>query len=183
MILSILIPSMHKRAGMLDRLIKSIPKSKDIEIITDVDDGRVCTGKKRNDLIKAAKGEYVVFIDDDDEITPDYIPDILKAAALHPDCIVFKGWMTTDGADRKDFRLSINYPYTAVWENGKEVYLRFPNHICPIKRSIASMVKFPNVTMGEDYAFALALHERGLLKTEEVIDKFIYHYKYKTVKP
>ena len=183
MTLSILIPSLYNRAGMLDRLIKSITPHPEIEILTHIDDGKISTGNKRNDLVKQAAGKYVVFVDDDDEITPEYIPEILAASIHDNDCIVFKGWMTTDGADRKDFRLSINYPYAAVWENGKEVYLRFPNHICPIKKDIAIQQPFKNITIGEDYLFALGLHEKGLLKTETVINQFIYHYKYRTIKP
>lgn len=178
MILSILIPSLHKRRGLLMRLLDSIPKHPDVEILTDIDNGEVTTGKKRNNLIKRAKGEYVVFVDDDDELSPEYIPEILKAAQQKPDCIVFSGWMTTDGVNRKDFHLSIHHPYTAVTRNGKEEYLRYPNHITPIKREIALQVDFPNKKIGEDYAWATQIHESKLLKTEVKIHKYLYHYKF-----
>ena len=178
MILSILIPSLRKRCGHLQRMLDSIPKHPEVEILTDVDDGQITTGKKRNNLIQRAKGEYVVFVDDDDELMPEYLPEILKAAEQKPDCIVFSGWMTTDGANRKDFHLSIHHPYTAVTRNGKEEYLRYPNHITPIKREIALQVQFPNKYVGEDYAWATRIHELGLLKTEVRIHKFLYHYRF-----
>jgi glycosyltransferase involved in cell wall biosynthesis len=182
--LSILIPTMPKRSGLLKRLLAHLApqRTSEVEILTYSDDGRVTTGRKRNDLMKQAQGEYIVYLDDDDMVADTYIPDILNAAKSKPDCITFRGWMETDGANRKEFRLSINYPYTAVWENGNEVYLRYPNHITPIKRSIALQVPFPNVTMGEDYAWATEIHKRKLLTTEVHINKPLYFYLYQTVK-
>jgi len=184
-VLSILIPTMPKRSGLLRRLLNVLnPQCTDeVEILTYSDEGRITTGRKRNDLIQQAKGEYIVFVDDDDMVASTYIADILNAAKSNPDCITFKGWMETDGTNRKEFRLSINYPYTAVTENGNEIYLRYPNHITPIKRSIALQVPFLNVTMGEDYAWATELHKRKLLTTEVRINKPLYFYLYQTVKP
>jgi glycosyltransferase involved in cell wall biosynthesis len=184
-ILSILIPTMPKRGGLLKRLLNVLqPQCTDeVEILIYSDEGRITTGRKRNDLIKQAKGQYIVFVDDDDIVSDTYVSDILNAATKNPDCITFRGWMETDGTNRKEFRLSINYPYTAVWENGNEIYLRYPNHITPVKREIALQVPFLNVTMGEDYAWATELHKRKLLTTEVHINKPLYFYLYQTVKP
>jgi len=155
----------------------------DVEVLTDIDNGELTTGKKRNNLIQRAKGQYVVFVDDDDEVSATYVADIIQAASTNPDCIVFSGWMTTNGICRRDFHLSIHHPYTAVTRNGKEEYLRYPNHITPILRSIVASVPFPNQTIGEDYIWATAIHDKGLLKKEVRIHKFLYHYKYQTHKP
>ena len=154
----------------------------EVEVLTDIDDGEVTTGNKRNRLIQRASGEYIVFVDDDDEVSTDYVKEILQAAITKPDAIVFSGWMTTNGTDRRDFHLSIHYPYTAVTRNGKIEYLRYPNHITPIKRSIALQVPFPNRTIGEDYEWATAIHDQGLIKTEIKIHKYLYHYQFKTDK-
>ena len=154
----------------------------EVEVLTDIDDGQMTTGKKRNNLIQRAKGDYVVFVDDDDEVASSYVDDILQAAQQDADCIVFSGWMTTNGIMRRDFHLSIHHPYTAVTRNGKEEYLRYPNHITPIKRAIASMVQFPNQVIGEDYIWATAIHNQGLLKSEVKIHKMLYHYRYQTHK-
>ena len=181
--LSILIPSMHKRRGLLNRLIASIGFNDEVEILTDVDSGEVTTGNKRNRLIKRAKGTYIVFIDDDDAISCDYIPSILEAITHDPDVITFNGWMTTDNVARIDFRIGLGFPYTAVNYENKIIYLRYPNHLCPIKRTIAEQVLFPNATFGEDYKWATDLKDRQLLKKEYRINKFLYHYQYKTIKP
>ena len=44
----------------------------------------------RNTGLQAAKGEYLCFIDDDDSVEPDYLPNLLAAAQAHPtaDCII-----------------------------------------------------------------------------------------------
>lgn len=176
---------MHKRRGMLQRLMQQLQPQLNgqVEVITDIDNGEATTGNKRNRLIKSATGEYIVFVDDDDEIASDYVASILQAAESKPDCIVFSGWMTTNGIDRRDFHLSIHYPYEAITRNGKVEYLRYPNHITPIRRDIALHVQFENRTIGEDYAWATEIHKRGLLKTEVKIHKFLYHYKFITHKP
>jgi glycosyltransferase involved in cell wall biosynthesis len=154
----------------------------EVEVLTDIDNGEVTTGNKRNRLIQRASGEYIVFVDDDDEVSTDYVKEILQAAITKPDAIVFSGWMTTNGTDRRDFHLSIHYPYTAITRNGKIEYLRYPNHITPIKREIALQVPFPNRTIGEDYEWATAIHDQGLIKNEIKIHKYLYHYKFKTDK-
>ena len=184
-VLSILIPTMPKRLGLLKRLLNVLnPQVTDeVEILTHSDDGRIPTGRKRNDLIKQAQGQYVVFIDDDDIVADTYVSDILKAATKNPDCITFRGWMETDGQCRTEFRLSINYPYATGIHNGEQIYFRYPNHITPIRRDIAINVLFPNVTIGEDYMWATAIHKAGLLKSEVHIKKQLYFYQYRTVKP
>ena len=184
-ILSILIPTMPKRLGLLKRLLNVLnaQKTDEVEILTYSDDGRITTGRKRNDLIQKAQGQYVVFVDDDDMVADTYIADILHAAKTSPDCITFRGWMTTDNRSKTEFRLSINYPYAEGWYEGKMIYFRYPNHITPIKRSIALQVPFLNVSMGEDYAWATELHKRKLLETEVHIQKELYFYLYQSRKP
>ena len=45
----------------------------------------------RNTGTKAATGEYVYFFDSDDEITPDCIDKLMKAAQEHPDAVMVMG--------------------------------------------------------------------------------------------
>jgi hypothetical protein len=44
------------------------------------------------------------------------------------------------------------------------------------------MVKFQHISQMEDYRWAKELNDRGLLKTQVVIEEPIYHYKYLTRK-
>lgn len=183
MILSILIPTLPIEHSFLRRLLNVLqPQVKrhndKVQILIDYRDKPVTTGEKRNYLIQQAKGEYIVFIDTDDLVPMYYVDEILKASGKGTDCITFRGYMTTDGRKRKDFVLRMGSEY----EEREGIYYRWPNHIVPIKRSIASSVNFPNKTYGEDYAWSKKINDLKLIKSETFIDKEMYHYEYRSKK-
>lgn len=175
-LLSILICTMPKRAVMLDTLISSLFAQigdYPVEIIAS-DDMRVTTGAKRNDLLQKAHGEYVVFIDDDDTISPDYISEIMKALESKPDAVGLNGFITTNGINKKEWRVSRNFAYKEIGG----IYFRYNNHLSPVKRSIALQIKYPDKTFGEDFDYATRLHKSRLIKTEVYINKHLYNYNY-----
>lgn len=186
--LSILIPTLPERAHyfktMRDAILNSCPGdyADSIEIISDDRPRGITTGEKRNDLLKKAQGIYTWFVDDDDELSFFAIQKVYEASLKNPDVICFNGFMTTDGEKRVDWEIRLGHPYEATEKDGKEYYLRFPNHISPMKREHALKASFPPITMGEDYQWAKALNDLGALKTQEIIDEDIYHYKYRTNK-
>lgn len=183
MFLSILIPTLPDRINQYTELINCINIQltqlnafDKVQIISDDRDRSVPTGTKRNSLINGAKGLYTVFIDDDDKLPLFYIYEILKAIELNPDVITFKGYMTNNSVDRKDFVIKLNESY----EERKGIYYRYPNHLCPMKKELIKDVKFEDITIGEDYKWATKIKELDLLKTEVHIDCNMYHYDYKT---
>lgn len=181
--LSILIPTLPERHQMLRQLMANLSSQAtqfpgEVEIKIN-DAGRsMRTGEKRNTMITLADGDYVVFVDDDDKLDRSYVYEIMKALESNPDCVTFNGWMTTNGSHRVDFVIKLGEKYE---ERGGKYY-RFPNHIVPIRRSIAEQVKFPNITQGEDYIWAKQINDRRLLKTSVHIDKQLYWYDFKTNK-
>lgn len=130
-------------------------------------------GVKRNKLLHRAKGEYIVFIDDDDEVSNNYISLILNAIESNPDCVAIKGIMTTNGINEKNWLISKEF---GRWYERKGVYYRTPNHISPVRRELALKAGFPEISHGEDYQYSMRLFP--LLKTETIIQEPIYHYKY-----
>ena len=176
MILSILICTLPERAEKLKRLLDILRPQLtcEVQILTDDRGRHITTGQKRNDLLHKAIGIYSVFVDDDDIVSHDYVAKILKAASHNPDCITFKGWMTTNGYSRVNFVLRLGEKY----EERNGIYYRFPNHIVPIKTQIGRQVAFENITHGEDYKWALQIKDRNLIKTEYHIDSELYHYDY-----
>lgn len=188
MILSILICTLEERYQQFDQLVDFLKRqpgfATEFNIFADMDNRQSTTGAKRNDLLRRADGDYIVFIDDDDEVTEDYIPEILKACKEGPDVVGFRGWMTTNGQKREAWKISKDFPYqTRTEPNGWQVYhLRFNNHLSPVKRSIALQIGFKDVTYGEDYDYAVRLKESGLVKTEVYIPKELYWYKFKSKK-
>jgi glycosyltransferase involved in cell wall biosynthesis len=189
MILSILIPTLTERKHFLDGLLKNISSQlyicdawDKVEVLTDERPRNFSTGRKRNDLLRKANGKYVWFVDDDDVIYDYAIEEILQAVTKNPDVIGINGIMTTDGKNQVDWEIRLGHPYKAIQKDGKEYYLRFPNHITPMKREHAIMVKFPDKTVFEDYEWAETLMKAGYLKTQEIIDKPVYHYRCRTKK-
>lgn len=179
-LLSILICTMPKRKAMLDSLISTLfgqIGDYPVEVIAS-DTMRVTTGAKRNDLIQKAHGEYVVFIDDDDTVSDDYISSIMAALETKPDAVGFNGFITTDGKNKKEWRVSRNFVYREIGG----IYWRYNNHLSPVKKSIALQVMYPDKSFGEDYDYATRLHKAKLIKTEVYINKHLYFYNYITNK-
>ena len=183
MILSILVPSVAERRntflpqslemlyGQLEKLPKEIQDH--VEIIYLIDNKTIMLGDKRNLMVDMAKGEYIVFVDCDDRIEPDYIETIYEATKSNADSIVFLASVSLNGETPKICRYSKNYPndYNTDLE-----YHRLPNHICCIKRSVSKKVSFPSLKRAEDSGYAKLLKPH--LKTEFKIDRVLYHYDY-----
>lgn len=150
----------------------------DVEIIVYSDNKKITTGEKRNRLLKIAKGKYVIYIDDDDEVPNYYINELKKACDLDSDCFAINGKMTTDGQKEIKWRLSKDYDNVTIKENGVDVYLRKTNHITAVKRELALLAPFPNKSNAEDKGYSDALNP--FLKTEYKIELPMYHYKFST---
>lgn len=183
--LSILICTLHSRKHYFDSLMANLQYQVNkcgfnggVEILYEVDERQITTGEKRNILLSRAKGFYSVFIDDDDEVPEYYIQELLFAADSYADCFDINGTITTNGTNEKQWFIKLGSEYRADHSTGKEIYLRYPNHITPIKTELAKQIKFPNITIGEDYAWATMLRDSKLLKTSYLIEKPMYHYKY-----
>lgn len=135
-------------------------------------------GKKRNTLLNAAWGEYVIWCDSDDEISPNYVSLILKAIESNPDCVAINGIITTNGKDERKWFISRQYK---CWYTGRDgVYYRTPNHISPVRRELALKAGFPEISHGEDAEYSRRL--LPFLKTETYIEQPIYHYKFRNDK-
>jgi cellulose synthase/poly-beta-1,6-N-acetylglucosamine synthase-like glycosyltransferase len=158
--------------------LKSIPTHPEVIVLTELDNGEMTTGAKRNKLLQRAKdagAEYCAFVDDDDKLMPTYLGEIMKALEKKPDAVGMKGWMTTEGRNRTEWRISKDLPYV---KKGN-VYLRHTNHLAPIKTEIALQIGYPDKTFAEDYDYAIRLKQSGLVKTEVFINQFLYHYDYR----
>jgi glycosyltransferase involved in cell wall biosynthesis len=187
--LSILIPTLVERNVMCQQLINELAKQfqatefeNAVEILRFIDDGELTTGTKRNRLLDMALTDYVVFFDDDDWPEPNYVYDIMFALQKEPDVVGFNGYMTTDGKQRTPWKISKELPYQTMGRGKDLMYLRFNNHLSPIKKSIAREIGFPDLNHGEDYDYAVRLKRSGLIKTEIYLDKELYHYRYSTKK-
>lgn len=174
--LSILICTLPRRQALLTSLLSDLDrqcKGFDVEVLTDNGPGTV--GAKRQRMIEAATGEYVVFIDDDDDINPAYIKNIFVHLGSC-DVIGFEGEITTNGRNKKRFSISKDHNY----EEKNGIYYRYNNHLSPIRREITLQIGYRDMSFGEDHDYATRLKESGLIKTEHYIYTPMYFYRYKT---
>lgn len=177
MTLSVLICTIPGRYRLLKSLQEDLArqsKDYDVEILTDPRPGTI--GAKRQRLLELAKGEYVTFIDDDDDINPQYIKLIF--ANMGCDVIGFEGEITTNGRNKKRFTISMHHPY----EEKNGVYYRYNNHLSPVRREIALKIGYKDISFGEDFDYAMRLKESGLVTTEKYIYTPMYFYRYRTNK-
>jgi glycosyltransferase involved in cell wall biosynthesis len=148
-------------------------KSKDVELLSN-ERMDISTGEKRNLLIKQSSGEFVVFVDDDDDVFDCYVEEILKAINENPkiDCIGINGVISFNGENPKKWFISKKFQR---WYESADVYYRTPNHISPIRKTIAEFVGFPKIHHGEDFVYSMGVLPH--LNKEAIIEKPLYHYK------
>lgn len=173
--LSILIPSLYTRVAFLTRLlnilaIQNTDCLNKTEILINTDNRIKKVGAKRNELLQAAKGEYVVFIDDDDTISEDYLLRVFEGINYGVDHIGISMMYQPDKG--KHMLVKCSKDYRPCEKDG--VYLRMAQHVCPIKASIAKQITFQETNFGEDTIYAEKVSK--LIKTEYLIDTPIYFY-------
>ncbi len=174
--LSILICSVNNRLtnflpNVISKLDKQCANYDDVEIITLIDNKRIMLGDKRNMLINLAAGEYVVFIDDDDDITDDYVSTLYDAIESKADVITFIVDVSLNNQPCKPCFYSIKHKEDY---NTDYAYYRLPNHIMCIKRSICLDTPYKAIIRGEDAAFSKDILPK--LKSEYAINKALYKY-------
>jgi hypothetical protein len=183
--LSILICSLERRRTFLDRLISILrPQArKEVEVLCDIDKGELSIGKKRQKLLENAVGDYVCFVDDDDQVSENYISAILGAIESNPDVVGMHLIMKTDGGLSGKTYHSLKYKnwYDEPSEDPSwRFYYRNPNHLNPVKRELALKIGYPDISVGEDRDYSERL--LPLLTTEVYIEAPIYTYEFRTVK-
>lgn len=178
--LSILIATMPSRQASFNDLMGNLYRQTEycpeVEILVDAN-MVYNIGAKRNKLLDKAKGEFIIFADDDDRVSPDYVKEILKAIKTKPDCVGISGHISFNGGNRKQWHISKEY---GSWYEERGIYYRTPNHISPVRRELALQAGFPEIAFGEDAEYSRRL--LPLLKTETIIPGNLYHYDYRTDK-
>ena len=174
--LSILTPSIPERIHQLSALMLRIQRQIDrtgakVEHLVLIDNRARSIGSKRDALLRAARGHYVAFVDDDDNVSDNYVQEITDAARENRDVITFEQRAIYNGAESTvRFRLGQdNGPFVPGG-----VTLRNAWHVCAWWRRMAILASFPDSNYGEDWAWASQLC--ALAKTETHIPQVLHHY-------
>lgn len=183
--LSILVCRMPFRYTMWKNLQSELyrqilPYANQVQVLSD-DRMSVTVGEKRNRLLNDADGDFILFHDDDDWPSGNYVELLMKAIESDCDCASLKGEYSVDGNFDGTFEHSLRYKEWKTTNNSIK-YERFPNHLNLIRASIAKQFKFPEKSFGEDFTWSTKIHESGLLKTEQYIPEILYYYRYITNK-
>jgi len=192
----------HSAQGLLHSLLETqaVARHHDIELLYLMDNKRREVGAKRNALLDMACGQYVTYIDDDDEVAPDYVERIRgliiksRRGEAPVDVICFPQRCTIQPAnvthecsyslahhrDRKpELRRQLApalddkgqpLPATLNWTGP-------PAHTMAWRRELVGEIRFPEKTFGEDVAWVDAACEKA--KTEMVLKgPPLYFYKF-----
>jgi hypothetical protein len=181
---TILIPTLGERRVLLERLLAGLlPQTEAfagrVMVTAWLNNGKPALPEIRQTLIETAATDYISFVDDDDLVSPDYVPSIMAALDDQPDYVGFQVQCYSDGVPTA---VAYHGLGNGRWRNTPGRYFRDISHINPIKTSIARKVTFRKAKAGgpEDRVWADQLRRKSLLKSEVVIDRILYHYLYST---
>jgi glycosyltransferase involved in cell wall biosynthesis len=181
--LSLLIPTLEERRDVfrtlkseLDRQISESGVRDAVEIVVAEDNRESVVGAKRNALMDRARGEFLAFLDDDDEIAPDYVSRVLRALDEMPDadCVGMRAEITFRGKHPRYFVASIKY--RRIFEKGGS-YFRPPYHLNPTRSAIARRYRFAHVKIYEDLERAMRMSRTGALRREIFVEPVLYFYR------
>lgn len=189
---SVLILSIPSRNESLMAAMKQLQEQADatgqgkaVEILVLLDNRSKSIAEKRNDLLQAARGKYIAFLDDDDAISKEYMSKILAAIDEYDgvDCISFNQWCTING-EPMNVEFGIGNPHGHLWRD-EDGFLgdikRPPYHMCVWRREIAQSETFnpvygANGQSSEDIDWLLRLYPK--VQTEHHIPDALHGYIY-----
>lgn len=179
---SVLIPTMPGREAGLRALTTSLHEkvnrlcpSLRMEICVAFDNKELSIGAKRQQLLGQARGKYLSFIDDDDEITDAYIQDLWECIQGGYHTMRLRGFMKG-----YEFVHSLDVKLTDMMatKDNPPIFQRPPNHLNPMLADVAKLVPFKNAVYGEDLDWTIELFKRKYLETQYAPDPSRIHYIY-----
>lgn len=163
-ILSILIPTIPSRKEMFQSLVRELDRQAGIlaeahptlgYVELRFEDGQpflnggMSIGKKRQTLVKEAQGKYLCFLDDDEDIAPNYVETLVRLCQRNADVVTFRNLTKTD-TYWTIVDLSLNYQVNDQ-ASPNFIVRRRPFHICPVRSEFAKLYSFEDTNYGEDF--------------------------------
>jgi glycosyltransferase involved in cell wall biosynthesis len=174
--LSILTPTIPGRENQVKALSEKLAKQigdLPVEHLVFSDNRKRSIGEKRQALIDIANGEYVSFCDDDDDVSDDYVSEMLKAIKTRADVITFRQRAIYNGLE-SEIVFGLNNKDEKFAPNS--VINRAPWHICAWKRDRIKDSVFAFVNYHEDRAWSMQARKKA--RTGYHIDKVLHTYRH-----
>lgn len=187
--LSLLICSVPSRIQDLAKLLAEIDRQiagrAGVEVIVLMDNRQMSVGRKRQELLRMARGEFITYIDDDDWIAPDYVEVLMEILdnpdrpPFYPDVICPEVRVSIDGEQHGIVEMSCEYAREGPLNEYRPPRTCRPPHELAIwSRAVALQSEFPNLSYGEDFDWARKLWP--MVQTELKISKALYWWRHST---
>jgi len=163
------------QAQILFRNLSNQAANKPVQIAYLGDNKRMSVGTKRNLLMQIAEGERIVFVDDDDRISDNYVDKLLEYCAYPEDCISIGVEYTQNGTNKKIYDFSFKKNINTRTKKGN-IAGRMPNHLCLWKREVALRVGFSDISLGEDHNWAESQIMKGY--SLRIMPEILYYYDF-----
>lgn len=181
--LSVLVPAIVERVGdkltvLLDHL-QGQAAGRPVEILSFVDNCKRTIGEKRDALVQLSRGDYVIFVDDDDWVANNYVHALLELADVNADviCVTSRCFIDDDPSFLVRFDLHHKDNEQAHKVDGVPQDLtRPPWHVCAWRGEIARRHHFPATNYGEDWAWAKKCNADA--ETQARIGQDIHVYRF-----
>jgi hypothetical protein len=176
MIISILtptIPGREKQLQALQRRIEEQIGGQAVEHLILSDNRKRSIGAKRQALLDIARGQYIAFVDDDDDVADGYIEELVNAAASNADVITFLQGATYNGQQSVvDFQLGQS---DQDFQPGA-ITNRDAWHVNAWRRSRVAHCQFGESNYGEDLTWCQ--QARRMAETTVHIPKILHFYRH-----
>ena len=186
-ILILSIPSrLEKYQVLQNKLLDQIRDREDVEVLCMIDNKSFHIYEKRNVLLQAARGSHLAWLDDDDDVSDDYIEEITKVIEADSswDVIAFDQMCDLDGKPCKVLS-DIRHPHEPVRLKNENEYhdcLRPPYHWCVWRTELAQSEEFvshyhPQTGQScEDIHWLSRLYPK--VKSQHKINKCLHIYQW-----
>jgi glycosyltransferase involved in cell wall biosynthesis len=172
--LSILTPTIPNRESQLKALSEKLAKQigdLPVEHLILSDNRKRSIGEKRQSLVDIANGEYIAFCDDDDDVSDNYVSELLKAIETKADVITFNQKAIYNGL-KSEVHFGIKNQDGQFNPGG--ITLRGPWHVCAWNRQKVKGCVFGFSNYGEDLVWSHQARKR--IKTGHHINKVLHTY-------
>jgi hypothetical protein len=172
--LSILTPTIPGRENQLAALAQRINHqigNQAVEHLILSDNRKRSIGEKRQSLVDIANGEYIAFCDDDDNVSDNYVSELLQAIETKADVITFNQKAIYNGL-QSEVHFGIRNQDSQFNPGG--ITLRGPWHVCAWNRQKVKGCVFGFSNYGEDLVWSNQARKR--IKTGHHINKVLHTY-------